>query len=170
MKLTKIFLAILAIFAISCVSESGTTEVPNGGGSTDTTKWEEEGSIVGVWELIKLNGSTKAKPRIYMSLNEDGSFDLYQQADKIYWVYYSGRFSFENNLLKGSYSDGVEWSSEYTVSFATEPTRIRLVSNKEKSIYTAVDEIPQWIVDEARQPEVETTISATRSVAVERFL
>ena len=68
--------------------------------------------------------------------------------------------------LSGVYTDGEAWSKQYTVSYAEEPTRIRLVSttdSADKSVYTEVV-IPTDIID-AAQPATEV-----RSVAIERFL
>ena len=159
MKLTKIFLAFIAMFAISCVQD-------NGGGTNNNTKWANEGSIIGEWELTSFSGSSEAKPRVYLALNEDGSFDMYQQAFSIVWFHYTGTFTYNGTTISGKYSDEKPWSTEYAVSFAEEPTRMRLINtanDKEVSIYNEC-EIPDSVIDEAREPE------SVRSATVKRFL
>ncbi len=159
MKMTKIFLAFIAMFAISCTQE-------NGGGTNNDTAWTNEGSIIGEWELTSFDGSSEAKPRIYLDLNEDGTFDMYQQAYSVVWLHYTGIFQYDGTTLSGTYSDGEAWSSEYTATFAAEPKRMRLISKKSSadiSIYIE-NEIPATIVDEAREPE------KVRSVTIKPFL
>ena len=169
MKLAKIFLAFVALFAMSC------DNISNGGGTTTpTVNWENEGSVVGEWKLTSLNGKEDAKPQIYLSLNSDGTFEMYQKAFSLEWKRYEGTYSISaDNLLCGVYSDGEEWSANYKVDFAYEPNRIRLtkeLDNKEISIYTETT-IPNAVIEEA-QPYDTTSPEATtvRSVVVERFL
>lgn len=159
MKMTKIFLAFIAMFAISCVQD-------NGGGTNNNTEWANEGSIIGEWELTAFDGSSEAKPRIYLALNEEGKFDMYQQAYSVVWLHYTGTFQYDGTTLSGTYSDGEAWSSEYITTFATEPKRMRLIrkfNSGDISIYTE-SEIPATIVDEAREPE------KVRSVTIKPFL
>ena len=161
MKLAKIFLAVVALFAMSCGEKNG------GDGTTSpTVNWESEGSIIGEWELTSFGGNSEAKPRIYLELNENGSFDMYQQAFSVIWLHYTGTFTYNGTTLSGVYSDDKPWAAEYAVSFAKEPNRMRLISttnNNETSIYNEC-EIPTSIIDEAREPEM------VRSVTIERFL
>lgn len=161
MKLTKIFIAFVALFALACE--------PNyhGGGSNNgTVKWENSGSIVGEWGLTTFNNSTEAKPRIYMIFNEDNTFELYQQLYSVVWVRYNGTFTLEGTTLSGVYADGTPWGGNYVVAYSQSPKKIRLTresDNKDVSIYDAT-EVPTDILDEARDPE------AVRSVTIERFL
>lgn len=160
MKLAKIFLAMAALFAVSCGPN------PNDGGSTSNLDWGNDGSIIGEWELTSFSGSSEAKPRVYLALNEDGSFDMYQQAFSIVWFHYTGTFTYNGTTLSGVYSDNKPWSAEYAVSFAKTPNRMRLINktnSNEVSIYNGC-EIPSSIIDDAREPE------NVRSVAIERFL
>lgn len=164
MKMTKIFFVLISLFAVAC------NTTPNGnGGSTGggNTKWDSDGVIIGEWELASFNNSDEAKPRVYIEFREQGNeFTLYQQAYSVVWFRYEGTFTFDGTTLSGVYSDGKAWAAEYTVSFAKEPNRMRLIrkeDNKDISIYIE-SEIPETIIDEAREPE------NVRSVMIERFL
>lgn len=164
MKISKIFLAVVALFAVACTNNNSDG---NEGGVTDTTKWIEEGSVIGDWKLTHWANKEESALQVYLSLNEDGSFDLYQRIYSVVWLHYEGTFTLENNTLSGVYSDGKPWKKSYSVSYAEEtPTRIRLIDQSDSadiSIYTE-GAIPSEIIDEA-QPAVNV-----RSVALDRFL
>lgn len=165
MKLTKIFFAVAALFMLACTSDSSSGSSSGGG----KTKWSEDGTVVGSWELMSFNNAIgEAKPRIYIALYENGTFDLYQQFQSVEWQHYKGTFIFDGSLLSGEYQDGKAWGNAYSVEFATNPVRMRLTCNNgnDVQIYTAVDEIPQTIVDDAKEPETEEV----RSVEAKRFL
>ena len=157
MKLTKIFFAIATVlFAIACN--------PNGG-NNEGVKWVDNGTLIGEWTLTSWAGSEEAKPQIYMSFNDDSTFDLYQQNYSVIWFHYEGRYALNNNVLSGAYADGTPLACDYKVEFSNDDKMIRLTSLKSASdvaIYTAT-EIPSWIVEEAKDPE------AVRSVAHKPF-
>jgi hypothetical protein len=166
MRFSKIFLA--AIIAL------GTTIgcAPNieGGGNVDTTKWENEGTLVGEWELTSWSGNNNAKPLIYLILNEDSSFDMYQKVYTSNWTHYDGNYSVsEENILSGTYSDGEKWYGDYAIQYAENPRRIRLTNVKEENevlIYTE-SVVPTSVLEEAKgasQPE------PVRSSIIKRFL
>ncbi len=168
MKFSKIFLVVaIALFAVvGC----GNPDNGGNGGDVDTTKWENEGTLVGEWELTSWSGNNEAKPLIYLILNEDGSFDMYQKIYAYKWVHYDGSFTvLEDNILTGEYSDGEKWHGAYTIHYAEDPTRIRLTNvNEEKEVLIYTESVvPASVLEEAQgasQPE------AVRSVTVERFL
>ena len=176
MKMTKIFVAVIALFSVfACAS------VDDGGGSNaPKIEWSEQGSVVGEWNLSSWSGKSDSAPRVYLALYEDGNFDMYQQAFSVLWYHYEGTYTIsEDNLLTGVYSDGEPWSTSYRVFFgyeegtfadtdmpASAPIHIRLVNeknDKEISIYDTTT-IPDEVVEEAGVPEM------VRSVVLERFL
>lgn len=161
MKLTKIFLAVVALFAFACHPNNG-----NGGSNGGEVKWENSGSIVGEWELTQFDNSDNAKPRVYIVFNEDNTFELYQQQYTVVWVRYNGTFALNGTTLSGVYADGTPWASNYTIAYSQEPKQIRLTRTEDKNdvaIYSATI-VPAEVVDEARDPD------AVRSVEIERFL
>jgi hypothetical protein len=159
-------LAVAAFFMLACSSESGSDGGSNGGGNNS---WGESGSVIGAWELTSFNeGGDEARPRVYIALYENNTFDLYQQFQSIEWLHYKGTFTFDGTLLSGEYQDGKAWGNAYSVEFANNPARLRLTCSNgtESYIYTAVEEIPQTIVDDAKEPVTEEV----RSVEAKRFL
>lgn len=180
MKLTKIFLAVIALLTIACNNGN------NGGGETKPSiKWGAEGTIVGEWALTSWAGHDEAHPEVYIAFNEDGTFALFQQQYSVVWLRYTGTYTLEGKILKGSYSDGTPLANNYKVDYGTMDVAVdgvadAVVNGEEKkeekflkltsatdsadvSIYGAT-EIPAEILDESRDPE------AVRSVAIKRFL
>jgi hypothetical protein len=162
MKLTKIFLAVIALLTIACNNNGG------GSSSSPAIDWGSEGTIVGEWNLNSWADSTEARPQIYIAFNEDGTFELYQQQYSVVWLRYSGTYTLTGRTLKGSYTDGTPWACDYEVDYGTEGEAkyLKLTSatdSADVAIYGSC-EIPTEIVDESRDPE------AVRSVAIKRFL
>ena len=158
MKLTKIFLAVVALFALACT--------PNNGGGNDGSKWVNNGTLVGEWCLTSWAGNNEAMPQIYIAFNDDSTFNLYQKNYSVIWFQYEGSYALNNNVLTGAYSDGEALASDYKVAFSSDGKMLRLTSltnSSDVAIYTAT-EIPTWIVEEAKTQE------QVRSVEAERFL
>ena len=176
MKLTKIFLAVIALLTIACNNGN------NGAGETKPSiKWGAEGTIVGEWALSSWAGHDEAHPEVYIAFNEDGTFALFQQQYSVVWLRYTGTYTLEGKTLKGAYTDGTPLACDYKVDYGTtdsdvdgdvngeekkEEKFLKLTSatdSADVSIYGAT-EIPAEILDESRDPE------AVRSVAIKRFL
>ena len=164
MKISKIVLAILALFAIiACNPNNGGG---NGGGNTNST-WSDNGSPIGEWVLTEWNGSSELPMGAYLRLNEDNTFDLYQHTLSVLWMHYKGKFSLNGSTLTGVYSDGTKWN-DYTIKYSndSEPKQIKLTrkgDSEDVGIYTAT-EIPANVIDQA------TEATNVRSIVIERFL
>ena len=163
MKITKIFVAILALFAIVACNPNNNGG-NNGGGGVDDV-WDNNGSPVGEWSLTEWNSSKDLPFGVYLRLNEDNTFDLYQHTSSVLWVHYTGTYSLNGNTLSGVYSDGESWATDYTIKYnkIANPKQILLTSTDNVGIYTATT-IPGTVIDQASE-----AVEA-RSVATERFL
>lgn len=162
MKITKIFVAIVALCAVvACNPNSGS----GNGGQTNST-WSDSGSPVGEWALTEWNGSKELPMGVYLRLNEDNTFDLYQHTLSVLWVHYEGTFSLNGATLTGKYSDGSDWA-EYTIKYNdTEPKQIKLTrkdDSNDVAIYTAT-EIPAEVTDQSSEAV------NVRSIIIEKFL
>ena len=161
MKFTKILVAILTLCTFAaCEPNSGN----NGGGGVDDV-WSDNGSPVGEWVLTEWNSSRDLPFGIYLQLNEDNTFDLYQHTTDVLWVHYTGTYSLNGNTLSGVYSDGESWATSYTIKYSkvAEPKQILLTSPDNKGIYTATT-IPDAVIDQATEAIV------VRSGESKRFL
>ena len=161
MKISKIFVAILALCTFAaCEPNNGN----NGGGEVDNL-WSDSGSPVGEWVLTKWNGSDELPFGVYMRLNEDNTFDLYQHTSNVLWVHYTGTYSLNGTTLSGIYSDGENWAKSYTIMYSkqAEPKQIMLHSSNDEGIYTETT-IPDAVIDQA------TDAVVARSSEGERFL
>jgi hypothetical protein len=165
MKFSKIFVAIMVLCAI--VACKPTPDPGNGGGNGDNNTWSDTGSPVGEWVLTEWNGSTELPMGVYLRLNEDNTFDLYQHTSSVLWSHYSGVFSLQGTTLTGKYADGTNWA-EYTIKYneKAEPKQIKLTRKddaKDVAIYSAT-EIPAEVEEQASEA------TTTRSTSVEKFL
>lgn len=162
MKITKIFVAILALCAFAAC-EPDNNGGNNGGGTTDNG-WSDSGSHVGEWVLTKWNDSQDLPFGVYLRLNADNTFDLYQHTANVLWVHYSGTYSLNGSTLSGVYSDGESWATDYTIKYNNnEPKQIMLTSTDNVGIYTETT-IPDTVIDQASEAV------ATRSGETKRFL
>jgi membrane peptidoglycan carboxypeptidase len=89
---------------------------------------------------------------VYLRLNEDSTFDLYQHTSSVLWSHYSGVFSLQGTTLTGKYADGTNWA-EYTIKYneKAEPKQIKLTRKddaKDVAIYSAT-EIPAEVEEQA---------------------
>ena len=166
MKLAKIFIVAMVVVLgfIACGNPNG----DNGGGGGSNTTWNDDGSPIGEWVLTEWNGSKDLPFGIYLRLNEDDSFDLYQHTYNVLWVHYSGTFSLKGSTLTGEYSDGTKWA-EYSIQYSdSDPKKIKLTRTSDKDstdvgIYTSTT-IPNEIIEDASEA------INVRSVAIEKFL
>lgn len=163
MKIAKIFVAIVALCAaVACNPNKG----GENGGQTDST-WSDSGTPIGEWALTEWNGSKELPMGVYLRLNEDNNFDLYQHTASVMWVHYTGTFTLNGNTLTGKYSDGTDWA-EYTILYndTVEPKQIKLTrkgDTEDVAIYTAT-EIPTEVTDQAGE------VTKACSVEIEKFL
>lgn len=164
MKISKIFVvAIAALLALSACTPDNNEN--NGGGSKIV--WSEVGNPIGEWKLTEWNNSKDLPFGVYLRLNGDGTFDIYQHTYTVLWVHYSGTFTLEGSVLTGLYSDGESWH-EYTIKYSEEPKLIRLTRTNtsgtvDVGVYEAT-EIPKEVEEDASEA------TNVRSVTMERLL
>ena len=157
MKISKIFVALLAICAVVACKPDNNGGSGNNNGGNDT--WSSSGSPVGEWVLSQWNGSEDLPFGVYLRLNEDNTFDLYQHTLSVLWVHYEGTFSLNGSTLTGTY---------YTIKYSndSEPKQIKLTrkgDTEDVGIYTAT-EIPTEVTDQASEAV------NVRSIIIEKFL
>ena len=103
----------------------------NGGGTTPEPEPEPEDpiepeipdypiindGIIGGWHIRSYCGGA-ANADIYMQLNSDKTFLLYQRTNSATFVKYEGTYSLDeaNSVISGKYSDGVQWANSYKYS------------------------------------------------------
>ena len=147
MKLTKIFLVIIALCALSCSK----SESPGPNADNNGINWTESGSLVGQWSLTSYGNTVQ--PQIYIEFCEDGTFNLYQRFTSIEWVNYKGSYTIQNNILTGKYSDDTPLSN-YKVSYGKKGDLkyLMLKSDKDEAYVQVYEEceIPDYIIEEAK--------------------
>lgn len=120
----------------------------SGGENPDPTVNVENG-----WKLVSWDGSTAISGYVYLRLEEDQTFVLYQQVgDLATYGYrrYTGTYALSEVtdaglLLSGIYSDGKAWKDSYVVELRTEQElRLRSLEEDLVSDYSWA-EIPAYV-------------------------
>ena len=163
MKISKIIVGVVALLAVVACNPNSNS---GNGGQNDIT-WSDNGSPIGEWALTEWNNSQNLPMGVYLRLNEDNTFDLYQHTLSVMWTHYSGTFSLNGNTLTGTYSDGTKWA-EYTIKYneKADPKQIKLTrkgDSNDVAVYTAT-EIPDVVTDQANE------VTSACSVEIEKFL
>lgn len=75
--------------------------------------------IEGTWMLKKWQGTTPSFS-VYMEISPDGTIILWQKIDDYVWERYDSTATLNSNVISGTYSDNVSWSSSYSIEFEGE--------------------------------------------------
>lgn len=122
-------------------------------------------AIVDEWSLSTWSNA-EVVFNVYLDLNEDGTFSMYQQIYSLDYVLFEGTYKLSGDIMTGVYSDGQPWACGYKVDVTVHPdnTKSMVFWSQEdhsiSSVYTNTT-IPEDIKAEAAQ---------TRSEELVRFL
>lgn len=98
------------------------------------------------WMLSIWNGGTELSGKVFLQLNGDMTFVLYQCIDTPGYQKLTGTYSIDGQVISGVYSSGIPWESSYVIEKQTK-TELQLRSEKEiVSLYIAV-EVPAYAKD-----------------------
>lgn len=137
------------------VVETPTPPAPPVSGDADTS------DLAGSWHLTEWRG-TEPSFDVYLSISEDGVVTLWQRIESREWEQFISVVGFENGIISGQYSDGVAWSTSYSVALADNTmTWIDTTDSTDISVYTR-SELPDTLPS--------TATATTRSTVSERFL
>ena len=75
--------------------------------------------IEGTWMLEKWQGTTPSFS-VYMEIGPEGTIILWQKIDDYAWERYDSTAALDSNVISGTYSDNVSWSSSYSIEFEGE--------------------------------------------------
>lgn len=99
------------------------------------------GQICGEWRGSEL----AAEVGIYISFASDGTFELYQKLSSEGFELRRGKWTLAGNVLSGTYNDGEEWASAYSVTVTGNAlTLISQSESAETGVYQKC-EIPGYI-------------------------
>lgn len=79
-------------------------------------KPEVKAGLAGEWQLVSWNNATPVAYSVYLELLSDGSFNLYQKVSTSTYERRTGTFNSAGGVLKGKYSSGDSWGSDYDFS------------------------------------------------------
>ena len=126
----KIIYIMAAALLIAACGEKGSQQ--QGGGEKLPTLKEQ---ICSEWHSMTLPTSDTD---IYMSLAEDGKFELYQKVGDGNHRLFRGTWNLEGTLLTGKYNDGEDWAASYNV--AVSGSRMTLTSNNDAAETSTFEE------------------------------
>lgn len=93
-------------------------------GCGGSDKKKEEAPRYDGWMLTRWNGGTELSGKVFLQLNEDMTFALYQCIDTPGYRKLTGTYVKEGQILSGHYSDGTPWESSYAIEKQTDGDRI----------------------------------------------
>lgn len=100
--------AVLAVLAMASCNKNNPEQKP---------EWTSEGSVTGTWHLLSWTALTSAD--IYVSFNENGTFDLYQRLYSPTYEHLTGSWDLNAGILSGEYDDGTSWRADYNFLIST---------------------------------------------------
>ncbi|MDE5579091.1 MAG: lipocalin family protein [Alistipes sp.] len=107
--------------------------------------------LAGEWQLTAWSGDQQRPGDIYLRLNADGTFTLYQDINAHGFRQYDGTFAFDpaNAVIRGTYADNTPWGGVYVVGALTaESMQWQKIGSNDISTYTRT-EIPELTIDPA---------------------
>lgn len=110
------------------------------------------GQLAGEWRLASWVGDAPAEFDAYVSFSSNGSFEIYQRIEQVYYQKFTGSYLLRKETLSGKYSDGTPWNSTYEISFDGTGNTLTMVSDPtsgEVSVYTRTT-IPASVKGDAR--------------------
>lgn len=153
----KLYLSEVATLSIPKSEEPTppTPPTPPISGDADTS------DLAGSWHLTEWRG-TEPSFDVYLSISKDGVVTLWQRIESREWEQFISVVGFENGIISGQYSDGVAWSTSYSVALGDNTmTWIDTTDSTDISVYTR-SELPDTLPS--------TATATTRSTVRERFL
>ncbi len=83
---------------------------------------------------------------IYVSFNDNKTFELYQQIGEGAHRLYRGTWNLEENLLTGKYNDGEEWAAAYTITINDKQLTMTSANDAAEESVFAKEDIPEEVV------------------------
>lgn len=93
-------------------------------------------NMSGTWRLDRWRGTTP-NFEVYMDIQGDGTVTLWQKIESREWSRYNSTATLNNDIISGTYSDGIAWSTSYSVTLDDEVmTWTSTLDSSDISIYT----------------------------------
>lgn len=109
--------------------------------------------LAGEWHLASWTGeNAPAAFDAYVSFASNGSFEIYQRIEEVYYQRFTGSYKLKDSSLTGKYSFNASWNNSYEISFDESGNTLTMVSDPssgEVSVYTRTP-IPESVRNEAQ--------------------
>ena len=126
------------------VKETPAPPAPPVSGDADTSE------LAGEWKLTEWRGSVPSFD-VYLSITQDGVVSLFQRMESRLWETFYSVVGYENGIIAGEYTDGVEWAHAYYVTISGNTmTWTSTTDSSEVSVYT------RCTLPDVTNPEIRT--------------
>lgn len=154
--------ACAAILLAGCGGDDGGKKGGGGGG--------DEGVTEG-WMLASWNGTTELAGKVFLQLNEDNTFTLYQRISTPDFKQFTGTYSItpgedlspvsDYDRLSGTYSGGTSWAYNYWIRAKSNKsmTLVPQSGSEAISVYERV-EIPDYVKNPGPKPSAHAVAGA----------
>lgn len=109
-------------------------------GNLEENKLEK---VLGEWHYTGVESGVEID--IYLGLYTDYTFDLYQKVGEGPHYLYKGKYSFDGQVLSGTYSDYTPWAHDYNVTKSNSSLTLTSVATPEYSLTFKKESIPQSV-------------------------
>jgi len=100
--------------------------------------------VIGEWHCVPETFDAD----VYLALDPDGTFALYQQIGEGRHRHFSGEWELDGTTLSGSYSGGEVWGSSYQVSFPGDNTMsLKALNGSEEVMTYSRKTIPSEVIE-----------------------
>lgn len=103
-------------------------------------EYSHDPTLVGEWHLVSAEAegeSIMTDIDVYLSINEEGLFELYQMSgtQSLRYELYKGKCKTANGIVTGTYSNGKAWGAKYYYTKTADGLRLQTTNKIEQQVY-----------------------------------
>ena len=99
--------------------------------------------VAGEWHYTGVESGVEID--IYLGLYTDYTFDLYQKVGEGPHYLYKGKYSYDGDVLSGTYSDYTPWAHDYKVATSKSSMTLTSVATPDYSLTMSKESIPESV-------------------------
>ena len=110
-------------------------------------------ALVGNWHIAQYADDTTPDFDIYLAIDSSSNVVLYQRLANYSWSRYDSVATYADDIISGTYSDGVEWGASYRVELDASGdtmTWTNTLDAVDSTVYERVDALPDELLEVTR--------------------